>query len=105
MYTNLENDLVEHKCLCSDKNYQKKFDENLKKRFFDTCKFSINKFILLLQNSVYPYKYIDDWEKFIETSSPQKEDFCGLNGKDINDADYTHAYIQKEFVKILKSNI
>ena len=105
MYTNLENDLVEHKCLCSDKNYPKKFDENLKKRFFDTYKFSINKFILLLQNSVYPYKYIDDWEKLIETSLPQKEGFCGLNGKDINDADYTHGYIQKEFVKILKSNI
>ena len=42
--------LTEYKCLCCNKNYQKKFDENLKKRFFNRCKFSnhdINKFILL----------------------------------------------------------
>ena len=53
-------------CLCCNRNYQKKkFDENLKKRFADTSKFSthdINKFILLLQKSVCSYKYMDEWE-------------------------------------------
>ena len=33
-----------------------KFDENLKKQFFDTYKF-----ILLLRGGVYPYEYTDDW--------------------------------------------
>ena len=28
---------------------------------------SKNKFILLLQKGVYPYEYMDDWEKFNET--------------------------------------
>ena len=29
-YTNFKNDLIEYKCLCSNKNYQHKFDEKLK---------------------------------------------------------------------------
>ena len=49
-------------------------------------------FILLLQKGVYLYEYLDHWEKFDETSLPEKEDFCShLNIKDINDAEYTHA--------------
>ena len=30
-YTNVKDDLVVFECLCCNKNYQKKFDENLKK--------------------------------------------------------------------------
>ena len=75
-------------------NCHKKFVEKLKELFFNTYKLSdhgINKFILLLQKGVYPYKYMDDWEKF-ETSLPEKEDFYShLNMEDITDADYTHA--------------
>ena len=73
-YTNVKNDLIECKCFCCNKNYQKKFDENLKKRFANTYKFSnhvINKFILLLQKNVYPYEYMDDFEKFNKTSLPK----------------------------------
>ena len=34
----------------------------------------------------------DDWEKFIETLLPEKEDFYShLNMEDITDADYVHA--------------
>ena len=32
-YTNFKNNLIEEKCLCCNKNYQKTFHENLKKRF------------------------------------------------------------------------
>ena len=41
-------------------NYENKYDENLKKMFANTYKFSnndINKFILLLEKDVYPYNY------------------------------------------------
>ena len=72
-YTNFKYDLIEYKCLCFNKNYQKKFDENLKKQFFNTYKISnhdINKFILLLQKAVYSYEYMNDSGKFIETSLP-----------------------------------
>ena len=86
------NDLIEYKCLCCNKNYQCKFDEKLKEQFFNTYKFSNlknNKFILSLQKGVFPYEYKNDWEKFNETSLPEKGDFYShLN---IEDADYMHA--------------
>ena len=85
--------MIEHKCLCCNKNYQHKFYERL--RFFNTYKFSNldnNNFILLLQKGVYPYEYMDDWEKFNEASSSQKKKDCysHLNMEDITDADYAH---------------
>ena len=55
--------------------FKKKFDENLKKIFFNTCNFSnhdINKFNLLLQKGVYPYEYMDVGEKFDKTTLAQK---------------------------------
>ena len=58
-----------------------------------------NKFILLLQKGVFRYEYMDDCEKFNETSLPEKEDFYShLNMKDITDADYAHAKtVRKDF--------
>ena len=56
---NFKDDLIEYKCLCWRKNYQHKFNEKLKERFFNACKFSNNdnnKFISLLRKSVYPYE-------------------------------------------------
>ena len=58
-YSNFKDDLIECKCLRCNKSCQRKFDEKLKERFFNTYKFSNhdnNKFILLLQKGVYPYK-------------------------------------------------
>ena len=81
--------------MCCNKNYQHKFDEKLKEVFFNTYKVSYhgnNKFISLLRRGVYPYEYMDDWEKFNETSLPEKEYFYShLNMEDITDVDYTHA--------------
>ena len=46
----------------------------------------------MLRKGVYPYEYMDDWEKLKETSLPEKEGFFNnLNMEDITDADYTHA--------------
>ena len=39
-YANFKDDLIEFKCLCFYKNYQKTFDENLKKKFVNTYKFA-----------------------------------------------------------------
>ena len=39
-YTNFKNNLIEYKCLCCNNNHQQKFDEKLKKRFYNTYKFS-----------------------------------------------------------------
>ena len=46
----------------------------------------INKFILLLRKGVYPYKYMDEWKIFNETSLPQKYDFySNLNMENTTD--------------------
>ena len=96
-YINVKNNSIEYKCLCCNKNYQKTFDKNVKKRFANTYKFpnhDIKKFILLLQKGVYPYEQMDDWEKSNETSLPERYYFYShLNMSDITDADYTHAKI------------
>ena len=47
---------------------------------------------MLPRKSVYPYEHMDEWEKFNETTLPEKEEFCSnLNLEDITDADYVHA--------------
>ena len=46
----------------------------------------------MLRKGVYPYEYIDSWERFSEISLPSKEDFySNLNMEDISDIDYRHA--------------
>ena len=39
------------------------------------CNNDINKFILLLREWVYPYEYMDSWERFDEISLPDKKYF------------------------------
>ena len=76
-YTKTKDVLLAYKYLCCHRNYQKMFDEVLKKQFANTYKLSnnINKFILLLWKSAYPHQCMGDWVQFNETSLPEKEDF------------------------------
>ena len=48
----------------------------------------------------FPYEYIYDWEKFNETSLPEKEDFYSYLNWKIFMVQITRTH--KEFVKILK---
>ena len=50
-----------------------------------------NKFILLLRKGIYPYEYMDEWERFNETLLEKEDLYSHLNTKDIIDADYAHA--------------
>ena len=66
----------------------------MKSWFKNTFKFSndVNKFILLLRNGLYPYEFMDDWEKFNENSLPEKEEFySNLNMENITESDGNHA--------------
>ena len=46
----------------------------------------------MLRKGVYPYEYIDSWERFDEASLPDKKSFHSeLNLEDITDKDYAHA--------------
>ena len=64
---------------------------------------STNKFILAIRKGVYPYEYMDSWERSNEASLPNENAFyCELNSEDITDRQYTHA--QKVFKELkLKS--
>ena len=45
----------------------------------------------MLRKGVYPYEYMDNWERFNETSLPNKESFySNLNMENIDDIDYRH---------------
>ena len=45
----------------------------------------------MLRKGVYPYEYIENWERFNETSLPSKESFySNLNMENIDDIDYRH---------------
>ena len=47
---------------------------------------------LLLRKQVYPYEYMDSWDRFIETSLPPKEAFYNkLRGQAHSDEEYLHA--------------
>ena len=51
-----------------------------------------NKRRLLLKKGIYPYEYIDSFERFGETKLPEKEKFySSLSDKGITDEEYAHA--------------
>ena len=46
---------------------------------------------MLIRKVVYPYEFMDSWEKFNETPLPSKKDFCSnLNMENIDEIDYRH---------------
>ena len=93
-YENVKEDLIEYKYLSCNKDYSNRLDEKNFKKIKNTFKlynYDINEFILLLGKCVFPYEYMDDWEKFNETTLPEKEQFySNLNMEEITDADYMH---------------
>ena len=70
---------------------------------YQFCNDDINKFILLLRKGVYPYEYMDSWERFNETTLPNKKAFYSkLFLEDITDEDYIHAQKVFEEFKLKK---
>ena len=77
-YMITKDDQLIFRCFECKKNYEKDFNKELIKRFaniYEICNEDINKFILLLRIGVYPYEYMDSWERFDETSLPDKDAF------------------------------
>ena len=93
-YMSIKDNQLIFRCFRCKKNYEKDFNKELIKRFANTYRFcnkDLNKFILLLGKGVYPFEYLDNWERFDETLLPNKEAFySNLNMEDITDADYRH---------------
>ena len=54
---------------------------------------------LLIKKGIYPYEYMDSWDKFSENELPDKDKFYSkLNIDGVSDKDYEHACkVWKEF--------
>ena len=93
-FIDLSKSRLRYKCLkCDDISY--KSIDPLIKKFSNTYRLRNNdneRFVLLLRKGVYPYKYMNDWNKFDETELPLKKEFdSDLNMSSISDKDYNHA--------------
>ena len=89
-FTELKNNKLHYKC-----------NECEKKRWLAPISkiMIISKFISLIQKGVYPYEYMDSWERFNEISLPDKKVFYSqLYLEDITNEDCKHAQkVFKEF--------
>ena len=77
-YESVKKNLIKYKWWSCNKDYIIKIDEKLKTQFRNTNKFSnnnIHKIIQLLRKGVYPYEYLDEWEKFNEILLPKEVNF------------------------------
>ena len=106
-YMTIKDEQLIFRCFSCKKNYEKNFNKELIQRFVNTyefCNGDLNKFILLLRKGVYPYEYMDSWQRFDETSFPDKEAFySNLNMEDITDVDYRHG--KKVFEYLINKNL
>ena len=89
------NEKLIFKCIDCEKEYEKDFKKELIERFANTYKFcdnDLDKFIMLLRKGVYPYEYMDGWDKCNEKIIPGKELFySNLTSENISETDYAHA--------------
>ena len=81
-YMSFEYNQILFQCSEWKRNF-KDFNKELIKRWYtnthEFCNGDINKFILLLRKGVYPYEYMDSWERFSETSLPDKKKLFTVN--------------------------
>ena len=66
-YMSIKDNQLIFRCFGCKKNYKKEFNKELIKRFaniYEFCNEDIDKFIFLLRKGVYPYQYMDSWERF-----------------------------------------
>ena len=94
-YMKVTDEALIFRCFNCKKNYKNEINKELIKRFASTYKFcnnDLNKFVMLLRKGVYPYEYMDGWDKFNETSIPNKESFySNLTMENISETDYRPA--------------
>ena len=106
-YMMFKDDQLIFRCFECKNNYKKESNKELIKRFpniYEFCNKDINKSIFLLRKGVFPFEYMNSWERFDETSLPNKKAFhSSLNMGDITDLDHMHA--KRVFKKFNNKNL
>ena len=94
-------------CFNCKRKYFEEFDEKLIKKLkytYNFCNGDIDKLMLLLRKGIYPYDYMDDWNRFDEEKLPSKSDFYNsLNMEELSETDYKDA--EKVFNKFNIKNL
>ena len=92
--------------LCRNNNYQKKFDENLKKRISNTCKFSNDDFKKFACCCRKVFSHMNTWvigKSSMKHHYKRKKIFAvPKQGRHNPNPDYTHAKIVSKDFKIKK---
>ena len=92
-FIEFKNGRLNYKCKECKKSCTKLTNESIKNfpTLYKFCNGDLNKFFLLLRKGIYPYEYIDSWERFDENTILPKEAFHSeLNLENITDKDYEH---------------
>ena len=92
-FIGFKNGRLNYKCKKCKKSCTKLTNESIKNfpTLYKFCNGDLNKFFLLLRKGIYPYEYMDSWERFDENTIPPKEAFYSeLNLENITDKDYEH---------------
>ena len=76
-FIGLKNNKLHHKCNKCKKRWLASLNGLIKKfsNIYEFYNGDINKFVSLLRKDVYPYEYMDSWERLDETSLPDKKCF------------------------------
>ena len=94
-------------CVDCKKEFEKKFNKALLERSSSTYEFcgnDMDKFFILLRKGVYPYEYMDGWDRFSEKDLTDKVSFySSLTMEDISKTDYVHA--NNVFKKFCMNNL
>ena len=105
-FIGLENNKLNYKWKECLKKWLMLINVSIKKfpNVYQFCNEDVNKFVLLLRKGVYLHEHIDSWERFDETSLPDKKAFDSeLYLEDITDNDYIH--VQKVFEEFNLKNL
>ena len=66
-----------YKCKNCKKRWLMSINRLIKKfpNVYEVCNGDTNKFVLLLRKGIYPYEYMESWERFDEPSLSNKKNF------------------------------
>ena len=90
-FVELKNNKLIYKCKKCKKEWKTPLNKLIGSfpSIYQFCNGDLNKFVILLRKGVFPYEYMDSWEKFNEnTISPKEAFYSKLNLENITDKDY-----------------